>query len=158
MFWYSVLKELTHFIAEGCLQRISLPKLILCWELNQKVCQSAWAQSSQPQSLKLPQEKVKRHTVLTSAFDSAIYNSAVDPIMEGTESKCPSGCTAGSPDWQAGQIPRCWAMFSVARGYSSPSLAKPPERAGDFTRKMPDSSQGQFCCSNRSQRLASNFK
>lgn len=40
----------------------------------------------------------------TYAFDFAVHNSAVDPSVGWTESKGPPGRTAGSRDWQAGQV------------------------------------------------------
>ena len=70
MLWYSVLKELTHFIVKGCLQIVLLLRLMLGWELSQEVCQPAWTQSSQSQPSELPERKLKRqyHTASDSAF------------------------------------------------------------------------------------------
>lgn len=81
MFWYSVLKEWTHFIVKGCLQIVLLLRLMPGWELSQEVCQPAWTQSSQPQPSELPEGKWKRqyHT----AFDPAFITPLQIQVQDG---------------------------------------------------------------------------
>lgn len=152
MSWSSVLKELAHFIAEGCLQTVFTAKANTVLRTESGGVSTAWAQSS------CPERKWKRwyHAALTSAFDFVIYNSAVDLIMEWTDRKRASRCRAGAPYRQAGRIPQCQAKFSAAVGYV-PQLSKILGKGGWPARKMPDSPWGWFCFLDGSQRLASIF-
>lgn len=151
MSWYSVLKELAHFIAEGCLQTVFTAKADTVLRTESGGVSTAWAQSG------CPERKWKRwyRTALTSAFDFVI-NSAVDLIMERTDRKRPSRCTAGALSRQAGWIPQCQAKFSATVGYV-PQLGKILGKGGWPARKMPDSPWGWFCFLDGSQRLVSIF-
>jgi len=152
MSWYSVLKELAHFIAQGCLQIVLTAKANAVLRTESGRMSTAWAQSS------CLGRKWKRyhHTALTSAFGFVIYDSAVDPIMEWTNRKRPSRRRAGSPSWQAGWIPQGQAEFSATVGYF-PQLGQILGKGRWPARKMPDSPWGWFCFLDGSQRLASIF-
>lgn len=126
MFWFSVLKELTHFIVKGCLQIVLLLRLMLGRELSQEVCQPAWTQSSQPQPSELPERKWKRqyHT----AFDSAFITPLQIQVQNGQAGNVLSRCRTGSLYWQAKQIPQGQAEFSATGGYLFPAWQNPQKR------------------------------
>lgn len=87
MFWYSVLKDLTHFMAEGCLQSVVTAEVNTMLRTESGGMSTARAQSGCPER----ELKGEHHTALTSAFDFVIHNSAGDPITEGTNRKRASG-------------------------------------------------------------------
>lgn len=130
MFWYSVLKDLTHFMAEGCLQSVVTAEVNTMLRTESGGMSTARAQSGCPER----ELKGEHHTALTSAFDFVIHNSAGDPITEGTNRKRASGRRAWALCRQVGRVPWRQASFSATVGYF-PSLAKSLGKADDLPEK-----------------------